>query len=41
MARAREFRRIGADAVFVEALPDREAMARCVKELDMPLMANS
>lgn len=41
MHRAREFARIGADAVFVEALPDRAAMVRCVGELDVPLMANS
>ncbi|RYP90143.1 hypothetical protein DL770_003765 [Monosporascus sp. CRB-9-2] len=40
MARALEFKRIGVDAVFVEALPDREAMAKCVKELDMPVFAN-
>lgn len=41
MFRAKEFKRIGADAVFVEALPDRDAMTRCVKELDIPLLANS
>ncbi|PKY00382.1 carboxyvinyl-carboxyphosphonate phosphorylmutase [Aspergillus campestris IBT 28561] len=40
MARAAEFKRMGADAVFVEALPDKDAMARCVKELDMPMLAN-
>lgn len=40
MIRAKEFKRIGVDAVFVEALPDREAMAKCVKELDMPVFAN-
>ncbi|RYP52260.1 hypothetical protein DL768_002579 [Monosporascus sp. mg162] len=40
MARALEFKRIGVDAVFVEALPDREAMAKCVNELDMPVFAN-
>ncbi|KAL4939327.1 hypothetical protein BDV06DRAFT_231112 [Aspergillus oleicola] len=40
MARAHEFKRIGADAVFVEALPDRDAMKRCVEELDMPMLAN-
>ncbi|KAL4966389.1 isocitrate lyase/PEP mutase family protein [Aspergillus stella-maris] len=40
MARAHEFKRIGADAVFVEALPDRDAMQRCVEELDMPMLAN-
>jgi 2-methylisocitrate lyase-like PEP mutase family enzyme len=41
MARGKEFKKIGADAVFVEALPDRDSMARCVKELDMPVLANS
>ena len=40
MTRAAEFKRIGADAIFVEALPDRDAMTRCVKELDMPMLAN-
>lgn len=34
MTRAKEFKRIGVDAVFVEALPDREAMRRCVQELE-------
>lgn len=41
LARAKEFKRIGVDAVFVEALPDRESMERCVWELDMPVFANS
>lgn len=41
LTRAREFKRIGVDAVFVEALPDRAAMAQCVKELNMPVFANS
>ncbi|RAL13515.1 isocitrate lyase/PEP mutase family protein [Aspergillus homomorphus CBS 101889] len=41
MTRAREFMRLGADAIFVEALPDRDAMRRCVQELSgVPLMAN-
>ncbi|KAF7681875.1 phosphoenolpyruvate pyruvate domain-containing protein [Alternaria burnsii] len=40
MSRAREFKRIGVDAVFVEALPDRQAMSKCVEELDMPVFAN-
>jgi hypothetical protein len=40
MTRAAEFKRIGADAVFVEALPDKEAMQRCVRELDIPMLAN-
>ncbi|OJJ05555.1 hypothetical protein ASPVEDRAFT_174603 [Aspergillus versicolor CBS 583.65] len=38
--RAREFHRIGADAVFVEALPDRAAMGRAIKETRVPMMAN-
>jgi methylisocitrate lyase len=41
MTRAREFKRIGVDAVFVEALPDRNAMSKCVQELQMPVFANS
>ncbi|KAF2154264.1 isocitrate lyase/malate synthase [Myriangium duriaei CBS 260.36] len=40
MTRAKEFKRIGVDAIFVEALPDREAMQQCVKELDIPCFAN-
>lgn len=40
MARAKEFKRIGVDAVFVEALPDREAMSKCIEELHMPVFAN-
>lgn len=41
MTRAKEFKRIGVDAVFVEALPDKDAMTRCVQELEMPVFANS
>lgn len=41
LTRAKEFKRIGVDAVFVEALPDREAMQKCVEELQMPVFANS
>lgn len=41
MTRAREFKRIGVDAVFVEALPDKAAMKQCVEELKMPVFANS
>ena len=41
LARAKEFKRIGVDAVFVEALPDQESMRRCVEEVDMPTFANS
>lgn len=39
--RAKEFERIGVDAVFVEALPDKAAMERCAKEIGIPVMANS
>lgn len=41
MARAKEFKRIGVDAVFVEALPDRESMKKCVEEVGIPTFANS
>lgn len=41
MYRAKEFKRIGVDAVFVEALPDKESMTKCVQELNMPVFANS
>lgn len=41
MFRAKEFKRLGVDAVFVEALPDRDSMKRCCEELDLPLLANS
>ncbi|KAL4953970.1 Pyruvate/Phosphoenolpyruvate kinase-like domain-containing protein [Aspergillus filifer] len=40
LTRAKEFKRIGVDAVFVEALPDRESMRRCVKEIGIPTFAN-
>ncbi|KAF3011736.1 hypothetical protein E8E14_010550 [Neopestalotiopsis sp. 37M] len=40
ITRGLEFKRMGVDAVFVEALPDRAAMTQCVKELDMPVFAN-
>ncbi|KAK3081964.1 hypothetical protein LTS18_010122 [Coniosporium uncinatum] len=40
MTRAKEFKRIGVDAVFVEALPDRDSMSACVQELSMPVFAN-
>lgn len=40
MTRALEFKRIGVDAVFVEALPDQEAMKRCVEEVGSPVFAN-
>lgn len=41
MTRAKGFKRIGVDAVFVEALPDGESMTKCVQELDIPTFANS
>jgi methylisocitrate lyase len=41
LSRAKEFKRIGVDAVFVEALPDRESMRRCVEEVGIPTFANS
>lgn len=41
MTRAQEFKRIGVDAVFIEALPDRAAMQQATKELNMPVFANS
>ena len=40
MTRAKEFRRIGVDAVFVEALPDRDSMRRAVQEIGIPTFAN-
>lgn len=40
LRRARRFKEMGADAVFVEALPDREAMARFARDLDFPVLAN-
>ena len=40
ITRAKEFARIGVDAVFVEALPDRESMQRAVKEIGIPTFAN-
>ena len=40
MTRAKEFKRIGVDAVFVEALPDRESMQKAVQEIGLPTFAN-
>ncbi|KAF6842419.1 carboxyvinyl-carboxyphosphonate phosphorylmutase [Colletotrichum musicola] len=40
LARARKAIEIGVDAVFVEALPDRESMARLRKDLNFPVFAN-
>lgn len=41
MERALKFKKIGVDAVFVEALPDKAAMQACIKQLQMPVFANS
>lgn len=40
ITRAKEFKRIGVDAIFIEALPDRDAMKRCAEQLDIPVFAN-
>ncbi|KAJ5239195.1 hypothetical protein N7468_003814 [Penicillium chermesinum] len=40
MGRTDALMRIGVDAVFVEALPDRDAMKRCAEEIDIPVFAN-
>jgi len=40
MTRAKEFRDIGVDAVFVEALPDKQAMTKAVQETGIPTFAN-
>lgn len=40
ITRAKEFVRIGVDAVFIEALPDRDAMTRAVQEVGVPCFAN-
>jgi methylisocitrate lyase len=40
LLRARKFMEIGADLVFVEALPNRAGMQRAIDELQFPLMAN-
>ena len=40
MTRAQEFKRLGVDAIFVEALPDAEAMKRCAEEIDIPVFGN-
>jgi 2-methylisocitrate lyase-like PEP mutase family enzyme len=40
MTRAKEFRRIGVDAIFIEALPDRDSMRRAVEEIGIPTFAN-
>lgn len=40
MWRANEFTRLGADAIFVEAIPDRAAMVKCIEEVDNAVTAN-
>ncbi|KAH6876744.1 Pyruvate/Phosphoenolpyruvate kinase-like domain-containing protein [Thelonectria olida] len=40
LTRARKAIEIGVDAIFVEALPDRESMARLRKDLNFPVFAN-
>jgi 2-methylisocitrate lyase-like PEP mutase family enzyme len=40
LARARAYEAAGADVIFVEAPPSREAMARIAGELSAPLLAN-
>ncbi|RDW62473.1 hypothetical protein BP6252_11906 [Coleophoma cylindrospora] len=40
ITRVKEFVRIGVDAVFIEALPDRESMAAATKAVDVPMFAN-
>lgn len=40
LTRARKAIEIGVDAVFVEALPDRESMLRLRKDLNFPVFAN-
>ncbi|KAJ5873926.1 methylisocitrate lyase [Penicillium soppii] len=34
------FKGIGVDAIFIEALPDRDAMKQCVEELETTVFAN-
>jgi len=40
ITRAKEFKRIGVDSIFIEALPDRDAMTKAVKEIGIPMFAN-
>ncbi|KAF7195225.1 Carboxyvinyl-carboxyphosphonate phosphorylmutase [Pseudocercospora fuligena] len=40
MTRAKEFIKLGADAIFVEALPNRESMKKAIFELQIPMLAN-
>lgn len=41
MARVAEFERMGVDAVFIEALPDKASMQKCMKLAKVPQMVNS
>jgi 2-methylisocitrate lyase-like PEP mutase family enzyme len=38
--RAREFARIGVDAIFIEALPDKGSMRRAIEAVGVPTFAN-
>lgn len=40
MCRAKKFIELGADLIFVEAIPDRETMEKTVEALNFPTMAN-
>ncbi len=40
ISRAKEFVRISVDAVFIEELPDQDAMRKAVKEVGAPIFAN-
>jgi 2-methylisocitrate lyase-like PEP mutase family enzyme len=40
ITRAKKFRDIGVDAVFIEALPDKESMRKAVEEIGIPTFAN-
>lgn len=40
LTRARKFKEIGVDCVFVEALPDRASMEKFRKDIDFPVFAN-
>lgn len=41
MTRVAEFQQIGVDAVFIEAIPDKAAMERCIQVVKVPQMVNS
>ena len=40
LTRARKAIEIGVDCVFIEAIPDREAMSRMIADIDFPILAN-